>query len=124
VVTDMVKMDSAIMWLMLNYLWIVALVKIPLLRRGSVFELFELEFRSYHGSLLYAWVKVHNHASHTPLSFALSEICHASQAGLCSLCRKSVTHFLFRFSIILPYIVIFWALRTLCTFTHVYSMSP
>jgi hypothetical protein len=39
--------------------------------------------------VLYAWVKVHSHASHTPLSCTLSEISHASQAGMCSLCCMS-----------------------------------
>ena len=47
VVTDMFKMDSATMWLIVNNLWIVAPVKIPLLlRRVSV-----PDFRaSHHGS--------------------------------------------------------------------------
>lgn len=43
-VTDIVKMDSAIMWLMHNNLWIVAPVKIPRLRRESV-QIELLEFR-------------------------------------------------------------------------------
>ena len=38
---------------------------------------------------VYARVKVHSHVSHTLLSCALSEICHASQAGMCSLCSMS-----------------------------------
>ena len=47
-VTDIVKMGSAKMWLMLNNLWIVAPVKIPLLlRRVTVLDFKE----SHHGSL-------------------------------------------------------------------------
>ena len=40
-------------------------------------------------TLLYARIKVHSHASHTPLSCALSGICHASQASMCNLRRMS-----------------------------------
>ena len=39
--------------------------------------------------ILYARIKVHSHASHTPLSCALSGICHASQASMCNLRRMS-----------------------------------
>ena len=47
VVTDMVKMDSATMWLIINNLWIVAPVKIPLL----LWRVTVLDFRaSHHGS--------------------------------------------------------------------------
>ena len=42
-----------------------------------------------HHSILYARIKVHSHASHTPLSCALSGICHASQASMCNLRRMS-----------------------------------
>src|ERR1700683_3267995 len=41
------------------------------------------------GGILYARIKVHSHASHTPLSCALSGICHASQASMCNLRRMS-----------------------------------
>jgi hypothetical protein len=43
----------------------------------------------YHSRVLYAWIKVHSHASHTPLSCAFSGICHVSQASMCNLRRMS-----------------------------------
>src|SRR6202050_3765473 len=35
--------------------------------------------------ILYPWLKVHSHASHTLLCSALFEICHVSLASMCSL---------------------------------------
>src|SRR6202050_2112979 len=36
-------------------------------------------------SILYPWLKVHGHTSHTLLCSALFEICHMSLASMCSL---------------------------------------
>src|ERR1700729_2902719 len=58
-------------------------------------------------NLLYARIKVHSHASHTPLSCALSGICHTSQASMCNLRRMS--HVLN--SLKIPIYGNFWALR-------------
>ena len=41
--------------------------------------------------ILYAWVKVHGHASHTPLGCTLFQNGHTSQYDLCTKCQKIVT---------------------------------
>src|ERR1700733_3223767 len=61
------------------------------------YESWETEARLVHSgwarrnsqTVLYARIKVHSHASHIPLSCALSGICHASQARMCNLRRMS-----------------------------------
>src|ERR1700691_2266724 len=66
--------------------------RVRLRRQGSLQEFWSIGYEVFKiavNGVLYARIKVHSHASHTPLSCALSGICHASQASMYNLRRMS-----------------------------------